>query len=147
MRDILLEKSGDGFDISFENGDFKTTDGLDTSIVMSLFVDQRAAASEVSEASLRRGWVGNELNDDPEFQLGSKLWLLYQDRAINKSVNDSVSFTKECFKWFLDDNLAKDIQVTGSFSGSDVTVNGTFVRFDDSSESVQFNLWENTTLA
>lgn len=147
MRDILLEKSGDLFDISFENGDFKTTEGLDTSIIMSLLTDQRAESSEVSEPSLRRGWLGNEMNEDPDYELGSKLWLLDQARAVEKSVNDGVSFAKEAFEWFLDDQLTKDNEVTGSLLSEGIQINITFVKFDNTILSKQFNLWENTALA
>ena len=43
MQDILIEQQSDGtFDIEFENGDFKSTTGLDTAIIMSLFIDKRA---------------------------------------------------------------------------------------------------------
>ena len=90
MRDILLEKQNGIYDISFENGDFKLTEGLDSSIITSVFVDQRAEPSEVSAPELRRGWVGNEQNEDPNYQVGNKLWQFFQARAIQSTVNGSL---------------------------------------------------------
>lgn len=146
MRDILLEKIGDNYDISFEDGDFKSTEGLESAIIISLFTDKRASESEVSEPSLRRGWVGNELNEDSTYNIGSKLWLVSQARANQKSLNDSISFAKESLQWMIDDQIAKDITVTGELLIQGVKLFITFTRFDSSSFSMQFNLWENTSI-
>jgi len=145
MRDILLEKSDEYFDISFEDGDFKLTEGLDTSIIMSLLVDIRAEASEVTEPSLRRGWIGNEQNDDPDHEVGSKLWLLEQARNNQNSINRGISSATECFQWFLTDEIAKDVNVSGESTSSDkIELNVVFTRFNNSVLNIQFDLWENT---
>lgn len=147
MRDILLEKNTDGvYDISFENGDFKTTDGLDTSIIISLFVDKRASESEVFEPELRRGWLGNEQNEDPDYEIGSKLWLLYQARNIPDTLNLAIDRTRDSLIWMLPDGLVKDIQVSGTQAEENITVSVNFIRFDNSILNQQFQLWENTSL-
>jgi len=147
MRDILIEKKADIFDIAFKDGDFTLTEGLDSSIIASLFVDQRAEPSEVSSPELRRGWIGNEQNDDPTYQIGSKLWLLYQARSTQTTLNAAISFASNCFQWLISDQFIKSIEVSGIQDGSKITLTVVFVRFDDTSFTRQFVLWENTSIA
>ena len=147
MRDILLKKNDSIFDIDFKDGDFLLTNGLDSSIITSLFVDQRAEASEVSAPELRRGWIGNEQNEDPNYQIGSKLWFLDQARLTEETLNDGISFAINCFRWMVTDGILKDVQVTGVRENSTLTLNVVFIRFDDTSFSLQFDLWENTLIA
>ena len=55
MQDILIEQQSDGtFDIEFENGDFKSTTGLDTAIIMSLFIEQLKRFSPIQTVLGRR---------------------------------------------------------------------------------------------
>jgi phage gp46-like protein len=145
MRDILLEKTDDYYDISFQNGDFKTTTGLDTSIIMSLLIDSRAESSEVAEPSLRRGWIGNEQNETPDHQIGSKLWLLDQSRNDQSAINRGEAYILNGLQWFLDENLAKDIQVSGQkVSDDQINFDVQFTRFNNSILNIQFGLWQNT---
>ena len=96
MQDILLEQDEDNiYDISFENGDFKLTDGFDTAIVLSLFTDARADSSEVSEPILRRGWIGNEQNENEDDNFGSKIWLLEQARTNEDTSNRSTTYSQD----------------------------------------------------
>ncbi len=148
MQDIELLKNDEGiYDMSITNGDFTGIDGLDTAILMSFLIDKRAESSEVGEPSARRGWIGNEQNEDTEYEVGSKLWLLEQARVTQSTVNKSIDFSDDCVSWFIEDQLLKAIQVTGNVVGQqNITDNVTFVRFDNSSFSKQFDLWENTNL-
>lgn len=146
MKDILLEKNNGFYDISFENGDFKTTDGLDTSIINSLLVDKRANNSEITESDLRRGWLGNELNDDNDYEVGSKLWLIYQARNNQDAINKAIDHSQDCLFWMKEDSLIKDSVVDASSSGNGITIDIEFIRFDNSTFKKQFELWDNTNL-
>jgi phage gp46-like protein len=147
MQDILIKQQPDGtFDIEFENGDFKSTTGLDTAIIMSLFVDKRASQDEISEPSLRRGWQGNELNNDSDYEIGSKLFLLDQSRATQKTVNNAESYASDGLSHFIQDGIAKKIDVSGESSGSNVTLNIEFTRDENQVDSKQYMLWENTSI-
>lgn len=148
MQDIELLKNEDRiYDISITNGDFTSIDGLDTAILMSFLIDKRAESSEVGEPSARRGWIGNEQNEDPDYEIGSKLWLLDQARILQDTVNQSVDFTRESLLWMIDDSLIKDIQVTGEIVDQrDITNRVVFLRFDNTTFNKQFDLWDNTNL-
>lgn len=146
MQDIAVNIDSGYYDISITEGDFTLIDGLDTAIELSLFVDKRADESEVAEASLRRGWIGNEQSEDPEYELGSKLWLIEQARSIQNTLNKAIDYSRDCLNWMIPDNLIKDLTVDGSISDDKITINNTFVRFDNSTFNKQFVLWENTTI-
>jgi len=148
MQDVELLKNEDGiYDMSITNGDFTNIEGLDTAILMSLLIDKRADASEVGEPSARRGWIGNEQNEDPDYEVGSKLWLLDQSRILQDTVNRSEDFVRDSLIWMIEDSLVKDVGVTGEIVNQNNIVDSvTFIRFDNSTFNKQFDLWENTNL-
>ena len=91
----LLQDERGNFDIGIDpaTGDFFLTDGFDTAITMSLFCERRADASEVPTAELRRGWWGNEVGPEG-FEIGSKLWLTYQSRKTQATLNLVVDYAR-----------------------------------------------------
>jgi len=147
MQDIALNEDNDYFDMFIVDGDFQSLDSMDTAIYVSFLVDQRADASEIPESSLRRGWIGNEQNGDPYFQIGSKIWLLEQSRSIQETLNSAIDYARNCFAWMIEDNLIRDITVTGDIDNDKITLYVIFVRYDNSTFNKQFTLWENTTIA
>lgn len=148
MQDILIEKDNDNlYDISFEDGDFKLTDGLDTAIVLSLFTDGRADSSEVSEPILRRGWIGNEQNENEDDYFGSKLWLLEQARINNDTSNRVTSFSQDALSWMINSDYAKKLDINSEISDKDkIRINIVFTTINNKTESRQYKLWQNTNL-
>ena len=107
-QDIKLFQDGNNnWDISFENGDFTLTQGLDTSIYMSIFCEKRASNNEVPNSILRRGHFSNEFSRVENFEVGSKLWL-YIEQARNTEQNTF---------------LIKDIDISTNFKGSKLQIN------------------------
>ena len=115
--DLKLTKDSEGtYDINFQaNGDFELEEGFDTAILMSLFQNKRLAESEQPIPQYRGGWWGNLLNDDENYQIGSKLWAL-DGRRTQNTLNQAIDFARDCLQWFIDDGLLKDIEVKGAFS-------------------------------
>ena len=148
MNDIFLSKNLLGiYDIGFENGDFKKTQGLDTAIINSLNIDQRAEPSEVSTPQNRRGNIIDELNDDNDFKMGSKLWLLSQNRANQKTLSLAESYASECLQWMVDDGLAENIVVSGTLSNDSIRLSITIKRSDGTTFNKSYDLWSKTTIA
>ena len=116
MIDILLEKTALGYyDISFtDEGDFVTTDGLDTAILMSILSEKRADSSEIVTPEHRGGDWSNELNDIVDYEVGSKFWLLYQARANEESLNFGIGAIEEGLQWMIDDELIKEVESLGT---------------------------------
>jgi phage gp46-like protein len=148
MAEVKLIKTDLGYyDIGLDaNGDLLGDDGFATSIVLSLFSDKRADESEVAESHLRRGWWGNLLNEDKTFEIGSKLWLLDQERATTATANIAKDYTYDCLQWLLNDNHVKNIVVNSTLiSNNNISIEIIFTKPDNSTQSISFTLWENTT--
>lgn len=145
--DIALTKREDGiYDVTFtEDGDFEATEGLDTSILLSLLEQRRANSAEVSAPQLRRGWVGNELADIAIYELGSKLWILDQARLNTDTLNRAVDYARQALQWLLDNDIAQSLAITGEIEFPDgIRLFITLTRDNNQVESFYFNLWDNT---
>lgn len=134
MYDVKLTSD---YDISIDaNGDIKTEDAFNTAILMSLFCERRASASEMPDALRRRGWIGN--TDD--FEIGSKLWLYEQARkstATDLNINAEVL---NALSWFVEDNLLESINATTKDGVIEVTLS----RPTSQVEKRYYKLWSNS---
>ena len=144
--DLALTRIDDIYDITFNaDGDFETTEGLDTAILLSLLEERRANESEVSTPQKRRGWIGNDLGDIAVYELGSKLWLLNQERLTTDTLNRAVDYARQSLQWMLDDNIATSINVTGEIEYPEgIKLFIVLSRENNKVESFYFNLWDNT---
>jgi len=144
--DILVKKNDSKiYDINIDtDGDFVKVDGFETAILMSLFGEVRADESEVRQPELRRGWIGNELNEEEGYEIGSKLWLLFQARATQQTLNRAIDFTQGGFTWMINNNFAKEINVDGTLMNSNILLDIDIIRIDDITENRQFMLWDDT---
>jgi phage gp46-like protein len=163
--DLKLTKDNEGtYDIGFQsNGDFELEEGFDTALLMSLFQNKRLDESEQPIPQFRDGWWGNLLNDNQNYEIGSKLWAL-DGRRTQNTLNQALDFIRDSLQWFLDEGYLKDVRVSGAFTSEEISElsfsestitfadNGmvfliTLVRFNNKSEKQFFDLWENTDLA
>lgn len=94
-----------------DNGDIATADNLDTSILFSLFIDARADSTEVFDASKRRGWIGDLFSEIPNRKIGSKFWLLEQERLTNNVRASCIDYGKSATQWLIDDGYYSEINV------------------------------------
>lgn len=126
--DIALTQQEDGsFDISVdENGDLAQTADIDTAIYMSLLTDKRAASSEVLLPQNRRGWWGNIFNTDPDYEIGSKMWLLEQSRGTQDTLNKAQQYVVDCLQWLITDKYVKGIAVNAELVANGIQVNVKF---------------------
>ena len=135
----------DQYDINFIDGDFEKEDGFDTAILISFLAERRASESEVLEPQHRRGWVGNEINGFDNFEYGSKLWLLYQARATQSTLNNAITYVNDAFQWMIEDGYVQNIIVTAEYDENlDLIINIQFVRNNDATITRSFNLWNAT---
>lgn len=144
--DIALVKNENGiYDIAIDDdGDFKTTNGFDTSILITIFGKRRADESEVPIGRFREGWVGNEFNGFDDFQNGSKAWLLKQSRRTQDNVNLLQTYLQEGFDWMVDDDHLDNVEVVTSISANGFVAEIDFIRDGSSTKSRSFQLWDNT---
>lgn len=125
------------------NGDIDTEDFFDTSLLYSIFGERRATPDEMVDARRRRGWIGN----GPDFENGSKIWLLSQARLTRSNLNRIEDEAEKALQWLVDDGFAVSIdQVTATLSGGRVLLDITIRRSRDKVDRRFFELWENTGL-
>lgn len=144
-KEIALTFENNVFDIAIENGDFKNEGGFDTAIWVSLFTDARASESQVLLPENRRGWLGNLVSDVEERQLGGFQWLSEQRRLTQDSLNESVDRARKSLNWFVEDNIAQRIEVTGEIvPRSGIALSIIITAKDGSTSSHYVPLWEAT---
>lgn len=142
--DIKLTKTNQLWDISLtDDDDLEGIESTDTAIDISLFTDKRVDSSEVQTAELRRGWIGNLFNGVIEYEIGSKLWLIYQSRNTNETANRGIYFIKDSLQWLIEDDLADDIEVTANRTVNNIEFDIKIIRKDSEIERI-FTLWENS---
>jgi len=131
------------------NGDLANETSLDSAIYMSLFCDKRADESEVQVPELRRGWWGNELNEDG-YEIGSKLWLLEQRRATQDTLNDCKDYIYNCLQWLLEKDaqgysIVKELQVDTAYQSRNVILaNIRFTGYDNTVNNKTYQLFLNS---
>ncbi len=141
---VLTRQTQKIYDFSIdENGDIETDDFFDTSILVALFTDKRATAEEMPVSRLRRGWIGDESNEDG-FEGGSKLWLYEQAKLTRDTLNGLSTESNAALAYFIEDNIAISV-----FSSADL-INGatgltiTTTRPNSRVDRRFFELWNNT---
>lgn len=127
MQDVLIRKSGGNnfYEIQVEDGNIQSVDGLESTIVVSLFTDARAPENIVSDAIRRRGWVGNILNENLQ-EIGSLLWLLDQSRLTTLDINEARIHALNSLQILIDRNIVNGISVEVTKTEIDVLIKITF---------------------
>ena len=91
-------------DIAIASNDIVMGDDIQTSVLMSLFSDQRATTQDDQDNP--RGWWGDSLTGTKS---GSRLWILRGTKITNLSLAKAGSYAKASLAWMITDGLAKEI--------------------------------------
>ena len=146
MSDVKFQQGTNGqFDIVIENGDLANESGFDTALFISLLTDGRAPESRVLRPEDRRGWIGDIKSPVDGRNIGGLLWLVEQRKLNQTTVNEAVDFAKKSLNWLLEDNIAKNIEVSGSIvprSGISLDITTTAPSGETTTHYVR--LWELT---
>lgn len=98
-------------DLDEETADAGLDDGLYEAVFISLFTDRRAAADEVGNPMMRRGWIGDLLSDLPGDRIGSGLWLYSQSRLTDDVQAAIDGEARAALQWMVDDRLVSSVAV------------------------------------
>jgi phage gp46-like protein len=137
---------GGMYDLSITNGELDLIDNFDTSLQMSVYSEKRADGSEVLPPEQRRGWWGNETASILGFEIGSKIWILYQSRLDQNVLNKMINYTQQALQWLVDGNYLTKYEVDGEIiEASKVRLIIKLYRSPDQIDTKFFDLWNNTT--
>lgn len=119
MSDITttwIVQTGTG-DWSISGGALTSGDDLATAVLISLFTDRVADASDIlpDGSDDRRGWWGDDGEDVP---IGSRLWLLDRSRLTLQVANTARIYMEESLKWLVDDEVASGVKVLTAIAGN-----------------------------
>lgn len=118
MTDIALQWIDGEADAVIDRADLLAEEGLETAIILSLFCDARADASDVlpSPGDGRRGWWGDQFSSEANDRLGSKLWLLGRAKRVNETLERARKYSQDALAWMITDGVASAISIATSFA-------------------------------
>lgn len=94
------------FDLVVEDGDLKTSAGLESPLVVSLFSDRRAFDDEgIPDPLRRRGWPGSVIVGGPNHNFGSGWWFYEQARMTQNTVNGVRAEAEAALEWMADEDI------------------------------------------
>ncbi len=102
--------------------DFATEDGLETAVILSIFLDRRAADDDVipDGTNNRRGSWLDDYAPKSGFHLGSKLWLLSREKTLPTVLARCKQYLEDALQWLVDDGIAELVDVTTSWAAAGV---------------------------
>lgn len=129
-------------DLVLEDGQLATDDTLQTSVIVSLFTDQRAddddvlpdyVSPQMPGSGDRRGWWGDHYLPDalaaiaaglgltplPVDRWGSRLWLLFRVKDTSEALQRAKEYAQEALQWMLDNDVASAVNVIASSVAGD----------------------------
>ncbi len=132
------------WDINFAGGDIETTQGLDSAIYLSILSENRASASQIKDARLRRGHFTNEFNNIQNSEVGSLVWY-YSGQVVNTQSNASLiqDAIADSLSWILDQGIASDLEVSVEKKGSGLNIDIELIS-ELTPENQYYNLFLNT---
>jgi phage gp46-like protein len=123
-----------------EDLDIDTTEeGLRTSVLLSLYVDQRAEEDELEDGKDNRGWWGDMFEDMP---MGSKLWLLERQKITRDVLNRCAEYSRDCLEWMMKDGIVDTVSVNVVLSGQNITTEIELKRDEESFKFKFDDLWK-----
>jgi phage gp46-like protein len=110
---IRIAYIGEG-EYDYVNSDgLEQDDGLETSVIISLFTDAPATADELAShgftADQNRGWWGDDYPEVEGDVWGSLLWLLERSKRDDETLAEAKEFAERCLAWLVDDGVAQSI--------------------------------------
>jgi phage gp46-like protein len=110
----LIQNENDlTYDLAFEDNDFVLDEGLETSVIISLFSDRRVKKDELPQGvEGLRGWFGDTFEGE---KLGSKLWLLFRAKETQQTENLIGDYAKQALNWMQTENVAKEVAIDVGF--------------------------------
>ena len=128
MADFRLDLSGDRLsgDIKRDGSRFAEDGGLETAVLMSLFLDRRAEPDdEIPDGDDDpRGYWGDAFSAVEGDRTGSRLWLLRRSKLTDETLTRAREYSIEALEHFKEDGVANAIRVKTEIRGIEQLVIG-----------------------
>lgn len=116
MTDIALVWQGTHGDIAVDGTDLLADDGLDTAVMLSLFLDRRATDDDnLPDDMDPRGWWGDSFAEVQGDAVGSRLWLLGREKQLPSVANRVQEYAAEALQWLVDDGVASTVETQATW--------------------------------
>lgn len=112
---LTWDLAGGDADLLILDSDVAADRGLRTAVLLSLFVDRRAADDDKppsGDARDRRGWWADQFALVEGDRIGSRLWLLDRSVRTNETKLRAEEYVREALAWMLEDRVVASIDVT-----------------------------------
>lgn len=133
-------------DLRLEEDDLAQDEGLETAVLVALFLDRRANDDDVlplAEAEDRRGSWADQFPLVEADKIGSRLWQLARAPLIASTGHDAEEFSREALQWMIDDDVARDIEITAETDGQRLTLSLVINRPNGDAVSFAFgHVWD-----
>jgi len=145
MTDLALVVKDNGLiDLNFNGGDFDLDEGLESAVLVSLFVDARATVEQLpyGETSLRGYW-GDIVTAVEGDITGSLLWLLNRQKTLNSVASKAKEYAARALQWLIDDDVAKSVGIEALIIGNDCLRLDITISRPEGDESLRYDiLWQ-----
>ena len=115
MSDIALIWNEDlgGADFAITAGDLEVDDGLETAVMLSLFLNRRAEPTDAlpTNSDDLGGWWADDFPVVPGDLMGSRLWLLSREKASPSLASRAQEYAREALDWLVTSQIAQSVDV------------------------------------
>lgn len=113
IRTVFIDMSS-GADYAIGALGLDEDDGLETAVIISLFTDRRADADDAlpGNSTDRRGWWADAYADVAGDKIGSRLWLLANEKQLQSALQRAKEYAEEALQWLVDDGVVKSVSAT-----------------------------------
>lgn len=120
MADAALALTDAGGDLVLTGFDLAQDNGLETSVIISLFTDRRALPEQIPAEYPRddlRGYWGDVRGAVEGDQTGSLLWLLTREKQLPQTLSRARQYCQEALRWLVEDLVAERVEVFVEYAG------------------------------
>ena len=113
MSDIAIAWADWGGDVVLDGIDLASDSGLQTAVVLSLFLDRRARRGDQlpDGSGDRRGWWADAWPEAEADLVGSRLWLLAREKQTAEVAERAREYAEEALAWLIEDGVASAVRV------------------------------------
>jgi len=149
VSDLALKRLEDGtYDLDFESYDFRVTDGLENSVILSLGTFSRDSSLDNVKCNIKAakgGWWADSL-DEKNGELGSRLYESIPGKSVDESSRVAEKLAADALQWMIDDGIASSVNCAANFVENVIVLRISIRKPDGDENTFAYELnWEATS--